>query len=355
MTQVHANELPIIDAAPEGGPERGSPDRRSRWGGAAALVAIVGLGYVVTRDGSPAEPPTTSVAPTTVPAVALPSVSGELLDGTPFVVVESEPGLLCAEIGGSETCHRDGVRSSGPGLVADDLVFGYLPPGSRAATVRYRSIRPSAEGVEIEPDARFFAIPLQDDDPYRLQYRNDDFDVEREVPLVAPTDEPSQSPADASRDGVPDDIAELSFDDRITVLAEWPAFAEGPLVWSVPGDGLADQRLWRELARLDATGTRIVSTLPLPGVRLDTQLVRADALYFLGAFLGTEAEPVDRPETVLVRIDRTTDESLIRRFPDTEVGPFDTNELGAVSGVLQLELVDGTSVRVDGTTLSLIE
>jgi len=208
----------IIDPGAPTGRHSAPAKRRSPWGGVVAAVTIVALGYVVTRGGEPS-PPSTTTPPTSEPSRPLdagqPSVSGVLLDGTPFTVTETEPGLLCADIDDVETCHREGIRATGPGVVDDALVFGYLPPGARAATVRYRSIRPSSDGVEIESDAGFFAIPLQDDDPYRLQYRNDAFDVDRELPLVATSNGPSQTGADAARDRVPDAIAALNFDERI--------------------------------------------------------------------------------------------------------------------------------------------
>lgn len=366
---------------------------RRSWTTAVAVgLCIAGLAILVTRgeatedtsnEGEVERPPTTAPSAAEFEAVKPtgsfpdPTLRGELEDGTPFTVTEPGPGVLCAVIEGAETCHLELVTASGPGIVSDALVFGYLSPGTTSATVRYRFTQPSNSGIRVEPNARFFAVPLRAPAPYRLQYLDADFAVDSEVPLVAWRGGSSQSPEAAFRDDVPAEIAALAFTSRVTVAAEWSAFAEGPMVWSRPPAGLSNQPLWTELLLLDTTGTRIERATPLPGIRLTAQLARADALYFLGQQLaapmqpGPESDDAQFPIAV-IRLDRATGEHLIRLFPHTTVtaaptippiidwpgwvlGPelnsIDPTRLGAVDDVIQIESLDAGTIRLDPDTL----
>lgn len=369
------------------------------WVTIAALgMCIAGLAVSVILDGSKSTtngqsegtPPagtSTTVSRTTAATTeastvesgpfADPLLSGELADGTPFTVTEPDPGVLCAVIDDVETCHLELVTASGPAIVSEALVFGYLSPGTASAAVRYRFTQPSNSGIRVDANARFFAVPLRAPSPYRLQYLDADFAVDSEVPLVAWRGGSSQSPEAAFRDDVPAEIAALAFTRRVTVGAEWSAFAEGPMVWSRPPAGLSNQPLWSEVLRLDTTGTVIERSTPLPGIVLTAQLARSDALYFLGQQLAAPAQPALESDdaqlpTVVIRLDRATGEHLVRLFPQSMVtaapairpsiawpgwvlGPeldsIDPTRLGAVDDLIQIELLDGGTTRLDPDSL----
>lgn len=373
-------------------------ENRSRLSSGVLIVAAgaIGLALVLSGRGgniddstaAPSTAPSTTAPTTTAPTTAAPattveppsgpfaspSVEGALANGTPFVVTEPDPGVLCAVIDEVETCHLELVTASGAGVVDDRLVFGYLRPGTASASIRYRTGQPSSSGIRIEPDARFFALPLRASDPYRLQYRDGDFEVEDEVALVARRGGPSQTPADAARDGIPADIAGLDFDRRVDVAAEWTAFIEGPLVWSQQPSAFPDHPGWGELLRLDDTGTEILHAVALPGIRLNSVLARPGVMYFLGQQIATPDQiAVDRGEVtfpiVLIRIDRTNEDHRVVLYPQTSadgavepitqdpnwtIGPelplIDPERLGGSDAELRLETPDGT-ITIDATTL----
>lgn len=382
-------------SSPEDVADERIDDRPPRWLQLFAALVVAALALLVIRGGSTtdlADPsvssstfaPSTTEAPTPSTTDTSqadrgpfeePSVRGQLADGTPFVVTETTPGVLCAVIDQEETCHLELVTASGAGLIDDALVFGYLRPGTEFAAVRYRSTQTSSEGLEVEPDARFFALPLQASDAYRLQYRGDG--IQDEVPLVALEGGASQTPEAAVRDGVPLSIAERSFGDRVAVLAEWTGFAEGPIVWSRRPTAFTSEPSWGELLLLDPTGTQIERSTPLPSVRLTAQIAQPEALFFLGEQIATPDQiAVDRDEVrfpiVVVRIDRVTGEHLVRVFPQAstnaeptiaplvdrdawELGPelpaVDPNRMGAVDGGIKIGLVDGASLLLDTSSL----
>ena len=360
-------------------------------------LVMAALGWLVISGGStqetsrppattvpepaPTPPPSTSSAPT--PARA-PRVAGALRDDRAFEVYESSPGVLCATIPDKppattsvDTCHLELESASGAGVIDELLVFGYLTAGAESASVRYRSGQPSNVGVRIEPAARFFALPLRADDAYRLQYRDSDYVVALEVPLVALRGGRSQSPEAAARDGVPDEIAALSFTQRLIIAAEWTTFAEGPVVWSRAPTLTATQPGWGEIVLLDPTGTRIERSTPVPSLRLTAQLSRPDALYFLGQQVATPDQmAVDREELrfpiAVVRIDRETGDHFVRLFPQAstndepdispiigrprwDIGPelptIDASSFGGIDDAIRLRATDGNSIQIDGTTL----
>ncbi len=351
-------------------------------------TVIVGLGWLVVTGGNDgvALPPTTTVAsaPDIDPPALTgdPAVAGVLQDGRTFEVSESSPGVLCVTFpddpgNAAETCHLELESASGAGVVDDLLVFGYLTAGAESASVRYRSGQSINDGVRVEQTAGFFALPLRSDDAYRLQYRTGDFDIESEVPLVALRGGPSQSPEAATRDDVPADVAALPFNLRVDVVAEWTDLSEGPMVWSRQPTLLATQPGWGELLRLDATGTLIERSTPIPSLRLTAQLARPDANYFLGEQVATPDQlAVDRQEmtfpVALVRIDRDTGEHLIRLFPqastndEPDTGPIigrpgwvigpelaeiDVSTIGGIDSDVRLRTADGNSIQLDGATL----
>lgn len=351
----------------------------------AGLVALLISGgsepEAAPSETAPAVPSTTApeiTAPEiTAPDSGDPTVTGQLVNGEAFSVSEPNPGVLCATIDETETCHLELVTASGAGMVENALVFGYLPAGAASASIRYRSGPTSNAGVQLEPTARFFAVPLQSSDAYRLQYRDGDFEIEREEPLVAVRGGPSQTPEAAARDGVPDDIAAIGFDQRIAIAAEWTALPEGPVAWSTHPTLLATQPGWGELVLLDPSGTRIERSTPIPGVRLTAQLTQPEALFYLGQQLvGTRELSPASTETalpiVLIRIDRSTGDHLVRLFsqpstndePDIQpiigragwdvgpqLDPIDPTRIGAISGSIQLALADGSSMRLDASSL----
>lgn len=339
-------------------------------------------------DPPDTDPPETAPEPVEPRVAGEPRVTGQLRNDQTFEVYEASPGVLCVTFPdnppdepSSDTCHLELESASGARVIDDVLVFGYLTADAESASIRYRSGQPSNSGIRLEANAGFFALPLRDDNAYRLQYRDRDYDIESEVPLVALRGGPSQSPADADRDNVPSAIAALSFSRRLDVVAEWTTFPEGPMVFSRQPTLLATAPGWGELLLLDLTGTRIERSTPVPSLRLSAQLSRPDAHYFLGEQVATPNQlAVDRDEVrfpvALVRIDRDTGEHLIRLFPQAstneepdispiigrpgwELGPelptIDVTVIGGADDVVRLRTVDGESLPLDGATLLPIE
>lgn len=368
--------------------------KRSMLGLLGIGAVIAALGWLVVAGGTGADqalsPSTTDTSvPAPDPTPPAPQqtsgdarVAGELRDGRAFEVFEASPGVLCVAFPDTpdndlDTCHLELESATGAGVVDELLVFGYLTVGADSASVRYRSGQPGNAGIRLEQSARFFALPLRSDDAYRLQYRDADFEVESEVPLVALRGGASQSAEAAERDGVPSEIASLPFAERLGVAAEWTTFAEGPIVWSWQPTLTATEPGWGEIVLLDLTGTRIERSTPVPSLRLTAQLSRPNARYFLGQQVTTPNQlAVDRDElrfpVALVRIDRETGEHLIVLFPQAsineepdidpiigrqgwEIGPqlpdIDVTVIGGVDGVVQLKATDGNPIQLDGTTL----
>lgn len=370
--------------------------RRSALGLVGAVAVVIGLGWLVVNGGSDLDdgalPPTT-LPPTTLPSepapppiagpVVAPRVEGQLRSGTPFEVYEQTPGVLCAVFpdgvggdGSSEICHLELPSASGPAVIDGALVFGYLPPESASASLRYRTGNIGTEGVRLEPSARFFALPIRAQDPYRLQYRDDEFDVVEEIPLVALRGGPSQPPTDAARDGIPAEIAALPFNRRVAVLGEWTYAGRGPFAWSASSDeGVAPG--WSELLLLDDTGTEILRSTPLPGLQLRAHVSTDDALFLVGVQLpkgdsvspeGAAVVDADLPVAV-VRIEHDTGETLVRVYasssravtdrPGWEPGPdgvsLSPDVIGATGRRLRLETStiegDGESIQLDQVTL----
>ena len=381
------DQLLLIDEQPTGHNTETVTPKRSALGLLGTGAAIAALGWLVVTGGNndeEASPPTT-IAPapdTESPAFGNLRVAGVLRDDTSFEVYESAPGVLCAIFpddrhGTYDTCHLEPESASGAAVIDDLLVFGYLTPGAESASVRYRSGQSVNDGVRVEQTARFFALPLRSRGAYRLQYRDGDFQVESEVPLVAVRGGPSQSPRAATRDDVPADIAALPFNQRVDVAAEWTDQSEGPMVWSRQTTLLAAQPGWGELLLLDTTGTRIKRSTPIPSLRLTSKLSRPDAYYFLGQQVATPDQiAVDRDEmqfpVALVRIDRETGEHVIRLFPQAssnqepdippiigrpgwELGPelpsIDVSTIGGIDDDVHLRTTDGNSIQLDGATL----
>lgn len=383
---------------------------RSTLGIVVSVVAVVGLGYAALTggstepDGGVPEPvpdsgvvddglsdvadPTPAVDGDVVDGlltISEPRIEGQLADGAAFEVRERMPGVLCAVVPGPsaaldragsadviERCHHELVTGSGAAVLDAGLIFGYLRPGAASASLRYRAGPTDDEGLRVEPSAGFFALPIQGDDPYRLQYRSSDEEVVEEVPLVPLSGGPSQSGDDAGRDGVPTEIAALPFNRRVVPLSEWPSPSTGPLVWS------RIDRQWSEVLLLDDTGTRILGSTPLHDLRIRSSVSTADALFLIGdQILGPVQLAVDRAEpsfpVAVVRIDHATGESVVRLFPqppnggeatiepvlsqpDWLIGPIDLNLLADritfADGSLQLT---SSAQRADGPGVVLLD
>jgi len=140
--------------------------------------------------------------------------------------------------------------------------------------------------------------------------------------------EPSQSPADAERDGVVPALAALPISLRVD-----PQFAiptdEGLWVLSQPkaetvawpqGCGLGDPTglygrdiicvlEYGEVLLMDPTGERILRAYPLPGLPPYLLVVTHDAI-----FCGRWGDGA-LPDSMLCRIDRTTLDWMVRVFP----------------------------------------
>ena len=400
--------------------------RRPIGGIVASALALVGFGYIILTGGesdeeavpAPTEPtiPTTTAAPTTAaPDSVTPAVDGRLPGGEEFVVYEPTPGVLCAVINaspaaqtapdntpaaagadiGAETCHLELVTSSGAAVIDTRLAFGYLSPGASSASLRYRTNGVSNDGIRIEPNARFFALPITGADPYRLQYRTANFDLDNEVPLVSMRGGAAQSAAEATAQGVPSSVAALSFNRRVQVVDEWTRFIEGPYAWStLPTSSIEPG--WAEFLQLDNTGTEIVRAVPFPNVRLNAILGTRDALYLIGQQVSgqqvtmaddiADDTAIERGELrlpiVVARIERprpsnsgrTTTGATVRVFPQEQTGvgpapspdvsrsgwqlgpelpPIDPYAIASVGGRIQIEGDgnEGAPILLDPVTL----
>lgn len=339
---------------------------RSFGGLILSALAVLGLAYVAITGGSGSdgsesdgsgsdEPPSTTV-PTSAPISTIvpapmagpgnpPRVEGTLRSGAPFEVFESSPGVLCAvfpddatypvhavpmadvaRVDAPEFCHLELVTGSGAAVLDETLIFGYLRPGAASASLRYRTGGTGNDGIRVERSARFFALPIRADDPYRLQYRTEEFDLVEEAPLVPPRGGPSQTAADAAGDDVPPSIAQLPFNRRVDIIDEWSYSSNGPYAWSRPElddstEGAAD---WAELLLLDDTGTEILHAVPLPNIELRARVSTDDALYVIGEQVEVRGgSAFDRGEirlpVTVVRFDHRTGASFVRVFPQATV------------------------------------
>jgi hypothetical protein len=146
---------------------------------------------------------------------------------------------------------------------------------------------------------------------------------------ATPVGGPSQSEQDARRDGVLVEVAALPFADRVRIIARqearegvWPVsrVPGSPGVLGDPtgryGVDWVQRHEYGELLLLDATGTRIVRSLPLPGVPAQALRVGDDAVYCARQGDG------GLPNSMLCRADRNGPGSLVRVF--TSNGPEPT-------------------------------
>ncbi len=193
--------------------------------------------------------------------------------------------------------HDDGVVSFGPGLPAvDGSVLDFRGVVLAASLVRYEIGLAAGEAIEA-------CVGGVSDAPVLV------LDT---VELV----EPSQSSADADRDGVVGELATLSNSDRIVALVEAPA-SEGTWVLSripddqtavAPGEVLGDPTgeypfdhvypvEYGEILLLDGAG-RIVQAYPMPGAVPSWLLVTDEAI------LAGRVGDGGLPDSTFVRIDR---------------------------------------------------
>ena len=138
---------------------------------------------------------------------------------------------------------------------------------------------------------------------------------------ATPAEGPSQTEQDARRDSVPPAVAALSFADRVDIIRREPD-QEG--IWAIsrmpgPPGVLGDssgrygvdwiQRAeYGELLLLDASGTKILRALPLPGV--PPQEFR---IYDNSVYCSREGDGV-LPDSMICRMDRTGSDHLVRVF-----------------------------------------
>ena len=145
-------------------------------------------------------------------------------------------------------------------------------------------------------------------------------DSPHERPTATPTAAvdprgPSQSPADAKRDGVPPAVAQLSFDERTRVLPPEPTpipAEEG--VWTLTRTSAEGVHDYGEVLLLDQTRKKIVRAFPLPGYPPYHLVLTENAVYCARAGDG------GLPNSHVCRIDRRTMELRVRVFWSDE-GP----------------------------------
>ncbi len=203
--------------------------------------------------------------------------------------------------------------------------------------------------------------------------------------------QPSQTAADAARDGVIPEVAALPFSVRVDVRGQVVA-AEGVWVLSVPTAAAAKNadgcRLgpdtgkyptdticvteYGELLLLDAGRSRILRAYPLPAVPPTFLLLTPDAVYCGRAGDAAVGETM-LPDSMVCRVDRATLAARVRVFP----APADSvvaqpcffppaswsvadRWIGAVGATLDGDRLlvragDGTTTALDATTLGLAD
>lgn len=172
---------------------------------------------------------------------------------------------------------------------------------------------------------------------------------------------PSQSPADAARDGIVPALAELSLADRVSiVLSEstsqgvW-AISEIPGTTEAPGCVIGDRNglygtdficvfEYREVLLLNDDLSRIMRAYPLPSQPARLLLVTDEAVYCARQGDG------GLPDSMLCRIDRQSLDITGRIFPgreESDYGPPDGNAIpygdwtiAPVSPVVVMETLD---------------
>jgi hypothetical protein len=200
------------------------------------------------------------------------------------------------------------------------------------------------------------------------------------------TENPSQSPEDALRDGVVAALAALPMSVRVGIVAE-AAAAEG--VWAIsrmpaaadahgdgcrigapdgkyPSDFICSTE-YGEVLLLDETKSRILRAYPLPGVPAEHLVVTTAAVY-----CGRDGV-LPLPDPMLCRIDRTTLAETVRVYqpgldsvvvqpcffppPSWSVikEPLEVTALIAADTGLYAEAGDGSWTLLDGTTLQILE
>jgi hypothetical protein len=143
--------------------------------------------------------------------------------------------------------------------------------------------------------------------------------------LAPPKQPPSQSAADARRDGVLPAVAALPLSKRVHVIQRVPTTQGMWVVSRMPANN--QQALGRtsgvygrdfiatdeygEILLMDAAGRRIIRAYPLPSVPPQSLLVRSDAVYCARQGDG------GLPTSMLCRIDRSTLQAKVRLFPST--------------------------------------
>lgn len=147
---------------------------------------------------------------------------------------------------------------------------------------------------------------------------------------IVVTGEPSQSSADAERDGVVPELAALPIELRVDPVFELRA-SEGVWVVSRPHDDVSpltdngrlgdpsghyvadfvDVFEYGEILLLDASTGAIIQAWPLPGLPPERLVLTTDAAYCARQGDG------GLPDSMVCRIDRATGEALVRVFPWT--------------------------------------
>jgi len=183
-------------------------------------------------------------------------------------------------------------------------------------------------------------------------------------------DRPSQSPADASRDGVVAALAALPLDVRVGIVREAPA-AEGVWVLSRPTAAAAPASGCRigpdagnyptdwictteygELLLLDAGRTTILRAYPLPAVAPDL-LQLTDGAVYCGR--GPDAASLT-PDAMVCRVDRASLAATVRIFPaavdSVVVQPCFTLPAGWTVGTKGLDLAE---LRTTATGVAAVD
>ena len=142
------------------------------------------------------------------------------------------------------------------------------------------------------------------------------------------TGEPSQSAADAQRDGVVPELAALPIELRVDPVFElraaegvWVASRPPDDLWTLTGDGVLGDRNgdyvadfinvieYGEVLLLDGSTGAIIRAWPLPGLPPQRLVLTPDAAYCARQGDG------GLPDSMVCRINRATGEALVRVYP----------------------------------------